>query len=237
MNMLIDTFTANIFVWSNFTNVAIVWLAISIILLVIAFQQKENSKELEELEEVGDARKIAYYKKKVRVRRTICVLASLLSFVVAMLLLFNQVVKTLIDDIYKNTKQYANIDYKIAIIALFVVAMLIGLFLSKGKKDDSASGTDTAAKKVSESGLSLSTKIVALIGYGLFLFLIAISFPNFGREWRATDILFWAAHGTVTLLITYPIWQRGNSITKLMVATALAALVYSTIRTVSRVGL
>ena len=133
MNMLIDTFTANIFVWSNFTNVAIVWLAISIILLVIAFQQKENSKELEELEEVGDARKIAYYKKKVRVRRTICVLASLLSFVVAMLLLFNQVVKTLIDDIYKNTKQYANIDYKIAIIALFVVAMLIGLFLSKGK--------------------------------------------------------------------------------------------------------
>jgi|GEM_PF-4858900 len=126
------------------------------------------------------------------------------------------------------------IGHEIILIVALVIAAIYG-FVWRWRKSQATtepSGTTGNGGTIASIRRSMMYNIKpkggALIGYGILLWIVSYSFPEFWKDWKGTGMLFVLAHILVMTLIFVPIWNSGHGFAKLTIGLAVAGLITGT---------
>ena len=127
----------------------------------------------------------------------------------------------------------------VVMIAFAAIGIIIRFILPNITEEETDPGDDDESGPSIRERLrgyvpgNLLVKVATLAAWGLFLIVLANSYPSQWKDWYGTGVLFWICQLVVTILVILPVWQKSNSFGRLFVAVAVAVLL---VGTVSKIG-
>jgi hypothetical protein len=115
----------------------------------------------------------------------------------------------------------------VGIIIRFILPNITSEETDPGDDDESGPGIGERLRGMIPGNMVV--KVATLAGWGLFLIVLANSFPDHWKSWYSTGVLFWICQLVVAILVLFPIWQRSNNFGRIVVAVAVVVLIVGTI--------